>query len=85
MSQQPLRMAAFPAPLYEGHRSTLSDPVVPDVKVIGVYGSFLEPVIYYILEATDIDRLNQFLVPGMKTCTAKITPVSEHPLPPAAE
>jgi hypothetical protein len=25
--------------------------------------------------------LDKFLLPGMKTCTAKITPVSEHPLP----
>jgi hypothetical protein len=37
--------------------------------------------IFYIVEADDVERLNQCLLPGMKICTARITPVSDHPLP----
>ena len=32
----------------------------------------------------DIDALNRFLLPGMKVCTAKVTPVSDHPMPGSA-
>jgi hypothetical protein len=41
----------------------------------------MEHVIYLIVEASDVESLNLFLLPGMKVCTAKITPVSEQPLP----
>jgi hypothetical protein len=41
----------------------------------------MEHVVYLIVEATDIDMLNKFLLPGMKVCTTKITPVSDQPMP----
>jgi hypothetical protein len=68
-------------PYGRGGSRSLHDASVNDVKVLGVYGSFTEHVIYMVVEATSLEMLDKFLLPGMKTCTAKITPVSEHPLP----
>jgi hypothetical protein len=64
-----------------GGSPSLYDATVAGVNVVGVYGSFMAHTVYYIVEAADIDSLNKFLFPGMKVCTAKITPVSDHPLP----
>ena len=41
----------------------------------------MEHVVYLIAEADDLDMLNKLLLPGMKVCTTKITPVSQHALP----
>jgi hypothetical protein len=68
-------------PYGRGGSPSLYDDSVAGVKLIGVYGSFMEHTLYYIVDADEIDTLNKFLVPGMKVCTAKITPVSDHPLP----
>jgi hypothetical protein len=46
-----------------------------------MYGAFMEHTIYLIVQADDFEQLNRFLLPGMKTCTTKITPVGERPLP----
>ena len=47
-----------------------------------VYGSFMEHTIYLVVEADDIEQLNRLLLlPGMKVSTARITPVSERPMP----
>jgi hypothetical protein len=72
-------------PYGRGGSSTLYDSDVADVNVVGIYGSFMEHVIYYVVKADDIEKLDTFLRPGIKTCTAKITPVSDHPLPPPNE
>jgi hypothetical protein len=68
-------------PYGNGGSPSLYDASVEDVRVVGVYGSFMAHTIYYIVEATDLDMLNKFLLPGMKVCTTTITPVSDHPLP----
>jgi hypothetical protein len=36
-------------------------------------------MIYYIVEADDVKAIHKFLDPGLKRCTATITPVSEEP------
>ena len=68
-------------PYGRGGSRSFQDATVTDVKVLGVYGAFMQHVVYLIVEATDIDMLNKFLLPGMKVCTTKITPVSDHPMP----
>jgi hypothetical protein len=68
-------------PYGHGGSTSLHDATVPDVRLLAMYGSFMEHVIYLIVEASDVESLNMFLLPGMKVCTAKITPVSDHPLP----
>jgi hypothetical protein len=68
-------------PYGQGGSRSLHDASVPGVKLIAMYGAFMEHVIYLIVEANDIDALNKFLLPGMKTCTTRITPVSDHPIP----
>ena len=68
-------------PYGHGGSRSLHDATVPGVQLVAMYGSFMEHVIYLIVEASDVESLNLFLLPGMKVCTAKITPVSERPLP----
>jgi hypothetical protein len=68
-------------PYGKGGSRSLHDATVEGVKVIAIYGSFMEHVIYLIVETDDLDALNKFLLPGMSRCTAKITPVSDHGMP----
>jgi hypothetical protein len=68
-------------PVGKGGFRVFHDATVPDVTVVATYGDLMAHVVYLIVEATDIDSLNNFLKPGMKTCTTRITPVSDHPLP----
>ena len=68
-------------PYGKGGSRSLHDASVPGAEVKAVYGAFMEHVIYLIVEADDIDALNQVLLPGMKVCTAEITPVSPHAMP----
>ncbi len=68
-------------PYGDGGSRSLHDASVEGVDVKAVYGSFMEHTIYLVVEADDIDRLNTFLLPGMKVSTARITPVSERPMP----
>ena len=68
-------------PYGRGGSRSFQDHTVTDVKVLAIYGAFMGHVVYLIVEANDIDMLNKFLLPGMKVCTTKITPVSDHPMP----
>ena len=68
-------------PYGHGGSTSLHDTSVSGVRLVAMYGSFMEHTIYLIVEASDVEALNLFLLPGMKVCTAKITAVSDHPLP----
>jgi hypothetical protein len=70
-------------PYGSGGSRSLHDATADGVRVHGVYGAFTEHVIFMVVEADDLDAVHRFLLPGMKTCTASITPVSDHPLPTA--
>jgi len=63
-----------------GGSRTLYDPKAKGVKLLAVYGAFAEHVIYYLVEAKDSKAIDEFLMPGFKRCTSKVTPVSEVPL-----
>jgi hypothetical protein len=64
-----------------GGSRSLHDASVEGVEVKAVYGAFPEHTVFLVVEADDIQKVNQFLIPGMKTCTARVRPVSEHPIP----
>jgi len=68
-------------PYGQGGSRSLHDAGVEGVRVLGVYGAFTEHVIFIVAEADDLDALHRFLLPGMKTCTASITPVSDRSIP----
>jgi hypothetical protein len=68
-------------PYGRGGSRSLHDASVSEVTLVGMYGAFMEHKIYLIVESDDFEQLNMFLLPGMKTCTTKITPVGEQPLP----
>ncbi len=63
-----------------GGSKTLFNPDVEGVKLRAMYGAFSEHVIYYIVEADSMKAINEFLDPGWKRCTSKITPVNESPI-----
>ena len=68
-------------PYGHGGSRSLHDASVSDVTLVAMYGAFMEHTIYLIVEADDFEQLNKFLLPGMKVCTTKITPVGARPLP----
>ena len=68
-------------PYGKGGSRSLHDASVDGVEVNGVYGAFTEHVIFLVVETDDIDLLHRFLLPGMKVCTTRIRPVSDHALP----
>lgn len=68
-------------PYGRGGSRSLHDASVPGVEVKGIYGAFMEHTVFLVVEASELEQLNLFLLPGMRTCTTTITPVSTDPLP----
>ena len=68
-------------PYGSGGSSSLHDRDVEGVTVHGVWGAFSEHVVFLLVEADDLEDIHRFLLPGMKTCNASITPVSDRPIP----
>ncbi len=64
-------------PIDAGGSEVLYDANAEGVKLLARYGAFPEHVIYYLVEADSPVAVQQFLVPGFKRCTSRITPVSE--------
>lgn len=64
-------------PKKAGGSKTLYDPKARGVKLLAIYGAFAEHVIYYVVEANDLQAVNDFLFPGFERCTSRITPVSQ--------
>ena len=68
-------------PFGRGGSSSLRDESVEGVNLKAAYGAFMEHTVYMVAETDDLEKLNKFLLPGMKVCTTTITPVSIEPLP----
>lgn len=68
-------------PYGQGGSPSLRDKSVEGVDLKASYGAFMEHTVYMIVETDDLEKLNKFLLPGMKVCTTTITPVSAEPLP----
>ena len=68
-------------PRDEGGSNSLFNPNVPGVKLIGRYGANAQHVLFFIVEADDVNAIHKFLWPGFKRCTSTVTPVSEVPVP----
>ena len=69
-------------PKDDGGLKIIYNPKVEGLTLQAMYGAFSEHVIYYIVEADNVAAIQQFLVPGFKRCTCKISPVSEEPIAP---
>ena len=67
-------------PKDEGGSKILYNPKVEGLTLRAMYGAFSEHVIYYIVEADNLAAIQQFLMPGFKRCTCKLSPVSEEPI-----
>lgn len=64
-------------PKDEGGSSILYNADAKGIKLRAIYGAFTEHVIYYVVEAESLKSVHQFLMPGLKRCTCKVTPVAE--------
>jgi hypothetical protein len=64
-------------PLGEGGSSSLLDPSVEAVRLVGRHGANSEHTMFYVVEADDWQSLHLFLLPGFNRATCTITPVSE--------
>ena len=62
-------------PKNEGGLSDLYDENAEGVKIIGIFGAFVEHRMFYILEADDLKAIQNFLTPGWTRCDVTITPV----------
>ena len=67
-------------PKDEGGSSILFNRDAEGITIKAIYGAFTEHEIYYIVEADSLKSLQQFLMPGIKRCTCKVSPVSEEPI-----
>lgn len=67
-------------PKDEGGSKALYNPSAEGIKLRAMYGAFAEHVIYYLVEAEGLGAIQQFLLPGLKRCTCRITPVDEEPI-----
>ncbi len=64
-------------PKDEGGSQVLYNPDAEGITLRAMYGAFAEHVIYFIVEADSLAAIHQFLLPGFKRCTCKITLVEE--------
>ncbi len=64
-------------PKNAGGSRDLYDPDAEGVELRAAYGAFSEHVIYYIVEAENLNAIYKFLDPGWKLSTSTITPVGE--------
>lgn len=62
-------------PKDEGGSDILVDRGAQGVRVKGIYGAWYGHTIWYVLEADGAEEVQKFLDPGMKRCTATVTPV----------
>ena len=69
-------------PKDEGGSDVLYDANVEGLTFRARYGAFAEHIIYYVVEADSMSAVNQFLLPGFKRCSCRITPVSEEAITP---
>jgi len=69
-------------PKDEGGSDVLYDANVEGLTLRARYGAFAEHIIYYVVEADSMSAVNQFLLPGFKRCSCRITPVSEEAITP---
>ena len=70
-------------PLGSGGSNALFDANVEGINLIGRYGANSEHTLFFVVEADDWQALQKFLLPGFKSSTATITPVSEIPVDPS--
>ncbi len=67
-------------PKDEGGSKILYNPKVDGAKLLAMYGAFSQHVVYYIVEADNLQEIHKFLDPGWTRCTCTITPVSKEPI-----
>lgn len=67
-------------PKDEGGSKTLYNPDAEGIEVKAIYGAYAEHIIYYLVEAESLSAVNQFLFPGFKRCSCKITAVADEPI-----
>jgi hypothetical protein len=66
-------------PYGKGGSKTLFDEHAPGVKLHGYWLAFPQHTTFLVVETDDAANLQAFLRPGVHTCVAEITPVTDRP------
>ncbi len=64
-------------PKDEGGSDILIDKNAQGVTVKGRWGAWAHHIIWYLVEADNLEAIQRFLDPGMKRCTCTVEPVGE--------
>lgn len=70
-------------PYQRGGSRSLQNHEAAGISVKAMYLDFPGHNIFMIVEANSVDALQQFLAPGVRTCTTEITPVATESVKPA--
>ena len=74
------RHAPDHCPIHEGGAKILYHDKAEGVDVKAVYGDYPNHTIYYVVEAADLAAIQRFLDPGMRRCTATVSPIVAEPV-----
>ncbi len=67
-------------PKDEGGADVLIDRNAQGVTVKGRWGAWAHHIIWYLVEADNLEAIQRFLDPGMTRCTCTVEPVGEAPI-----
>ncbi len=67
-------------PIDAGGSDALIDKNAQGVTVKGRWGAWSHHIIWYLVEANNLEAIQGFLAPGMKRCTSTVEPVGEAPV-----
>ncbi len=63
-------------PLEAGGSKVLYNAKAKGVKLQAIYGAYPQHTIWYVVEADNVEAVQEFLTPGFLRCTSTVTPVS---------
>lgn len=72
--------AAESCPIEAGGSKSLYNSKAKGVKLHAMYGAFPQHIIWYLIEASSVEAIQEFLTPGFIRCTSTITPISSVPM-----
>ncbi len=67
-------------PIDAGGADTLIDKNAQGITVKGRWGAWSHHIVWYLVEADNLEAIQRFLDPGMKRSTCTVEPVGEAPI-----
>ena len=67
-------------PIEVGGSSALYNAKAKGVKLQAMYGAYPQHTIWYVVEADNVEAVQEFLTPGFLRCTSTVTPIASVPM-----